>query len=66
MCYLAQGLIKRGANRMAELVGYLLSNEMMDELQMVLSEEGAWEEMYEKYGLGKAMEVSSKPETASA
>ena len=51
MCYVAQGLIKKGANKMAKLVAYLLENNMTDELQAALSDEEAWEEMYEKYGI---------------
>ncbi len=51
MCYVAQGLIKKGANKMAKLVTYLLENNMTDELQTALSDEEAWEEMYEKYGI---------------
>ena len=51
MCYVAQGLIKKGAGKMAKLVAYLLENNMTDELQRVLADEEAWEEMYEKYGI---------------
>ncbi len=51
MCYLAQGLLDRGADRMARLVSYLLTNDLADELQTVLSDRNAREEMYEKYGI---------------
>ena len=51
MCYLAQGLLDRGAERMAKLVTYLLTNNMEDELQTVLADRSVREEMYEKYGI---------------
>ena len=51
MCYLAQGLLDRGAERMAKLVTYLLTNNMEDELQTALSDRSIREEMYEKYGI---------------
>lgn len=51
MCYLAQGLLDRGAERMAKLVTYLLTNNMEDELQTALSDRSVREEMYEKYGI---------------
>ena len=51
MCYVAQRLLDRGADRMARLVTYLLTNNMEDELQKVLSDEDIREEMYEKYGI---------------
>lgn len=51
MCYVAQGLFKKGAGKMAKLVAYLIENNMTDELQKALSDEEAWEEMYEKYGI---------------
>jgi len=51
MCYVAQRLLDRGADRMARLVTYLLNNEMGDELQKALTDEDIREEMYEKYGI---------------
>lgn len=51
MCYLAQRLLDRGADRMARLISYLLTNNMRDELEKVLSDEDIREEMYEKYGI---------------
>ena len=51
MCYVAQRLLDRGADRMARLISYLLTNNMRDELEKVLSDEEIREEMYEKYGI---------------
>ena len=51
MCYLARGLLDRGAERMAKLVTYLLTNNMEDELQTALADRSVREEMYEKYGI---------------
>lgn len=69
MCYVAEGIWNKGyavgENKMAELISYLLSNNMSEELQIALSDEDAREEMYEKYRIDKSTEVDSNMKAVS-
>ena len=57
----------RGERKMIKLTEYLLSNEMMEELQKALVDEDARAQMYEEYGINTTIDLlSSKPEVVSA
>lgn len=56
----------RGERKMIKLTEYLLSNEMMEELQKALVDEDVRAQMYEEYGINTTIDLlSSKSETVS-
>ncbi len=58
--------IKKGEDKMAKLMEYLLANGTREEMQRAVSDETARAEMYERYGIEEAIKTDKKEEGVSA
>lgn len=58
--------IKKGEEKMAKLMEYLLANGTKEEMQRAVSDETARAEMYEKYGIEEALKTDKEKEIINA